>query len=165
MITEIPLGMSVGSCFRPEHAMVTFAEGTQQAGQSDDGEIQPTETLAIGGMPKLMHTNLVTENKPFSFALHPRACPKVDESAQRYAHAIFVVLFRHKGDAAKSIDTVSLTDHSSPYRIKPTRKGLRQLPGKSGKQLPEASHKRAFGIGKEKASADLCHEMKPMEKG
>ena len=71
MLGKILFGVAVGPSFRPENAMVSLAEGTQQAGQPDNGEIQPAETLAVGGMPELVHTNLVAKDIFFSFAKHP----------------------------------------------------------------------------------------------
>ena len=81
MLGEVSLGMAVGAYLRPKGTVVALAHSAYQARQSDDGKIQPSETLAVKGMPKLMHTELAAYNEPLPFATHPRPCPKVNESA------------------------------------------------------------------------------------
>lgn len=67
--------MVVGPDFGPEDTVIALAEGTQQAGQPDDGEIKPSKTLAVGSMSELMHTNLVAHNIAFALTAHPTAGP------------------------------------------------------------------------------------------
>ena len=109
ILREIPFGMAVGAYLGPKHVVVAFTKGTQQAGQPDERQIKPTKKLAIGGMAKLVHTDLVTKDISFSFSKHPRASPKVDESTQRNAHTIATSQFRREGDAAQGIDAIDLT--------------------------------------------------------
>ena len=73
--------MPVGANFGPKDIVIAFAKGTQQAGQSDDGQIGPAEKLTVDGMPKLVHTDLISKDEALPFAVHPRACPKINESA------------------------------------------------------------------------------------
>ena len=81
MLGEIILCMTISADFSPKDIVIAFAEGTQQAGQSDDRQIGPAKKLTVNSMPKLMHTNLMPENEALPFAVHPRACPKINESA------------------------------------------------------------------------------------
>ena len=152
--------MAVGAYLGPKHVVVAFTKGTHQAGQPDERQIEPTKKLAIGGMAKLMHTNLVAKNIRLSFAVHPRASPQVDESTQRHAHTIATTQFRHEGDAAQGIDTVDLTSQSPSYRIKPSHKGLWQFPSEPSKKLPYAAQWRTFIVGQEEALGELGNETK-----
>ena len=101
--------MPIGAYLGPKHVVVAFTKGTQQAGQPDERQIEPTKKLAIGGMAKLMHTDLVAKDICLSFPTHPMASPKVDKSTQRYAHTKATSQFRREGDAAQSIDTIDMT--------------------------------------------------------
>lgn len=60
-------------------------------------------------MAKLMHTDLVAEDETFSFAMHPRASPKIDESAERHAHAVVAARLYREGDATQGLNAVHLT--------------------------------------------------------
>ncbi len=100
--------MPVGAYLGPKHVVIAFAKGTQQAGQPNERQIEPTKKLAIGGMAKLMHTDLVAKDICLSFPTHPRASPKVDKSTQRHTHTIATSQFRHEGDAAQGIDAIDL---------------------------------------------------------
>jgi hypothetical protein len=71
MFSKISLGVAVGSDFRPEDVMIASAHGVQEAGQPDDWEIEPSETLAVGSVSKLMLTNLITKDIPLPFTLYP----------------------------------------------------------------------------------------------
>ena len=73
--------MAVGTYLGPKRVVVAFVEGAQQAGQPDEGEIEPAEASAIGSMAELMLANWVGEDKALPFASHPWHRPQVDESA------------------------------------------------------------------------------------
>ena len=151
--------MPVGAYLGPKHVVVAFTKGTQQAGQPDERQIEPTKKLAIGGMAKLVHTDLVAKDICLSFPTHPRTSPKVDESAERYAHAVIAARLYRKGDATQGIDTVDLTSQSPSYRIEPSHKGRGQFPSEPGKDLPHAAQWRTFGISQEKSSGELGSEL------
>lgn len=165
MLTEIPFCVTVGSGLRPKNVMVAFSEGIHQAGQPDDQEVGPAETPAVGGMPKLMHTNLIAKDVLFAFALHPTTGPKVDEGAQRHTHAILVVLPCRESDATKRIHLVDLARKRPHNGIEPSHQGLWQFPGKPQKQLAEATHGRPLVIGQEEASGDLCGKAESLWQG
>ena len=57
IIRKIPFSMAVGTYLGPKRIVVAFAEGAQQAGQPDEGEIEPAEASAIGSMAELMLAN------------------------------------------------------------------------------------------------------------
>ena len=109
ILREIPFGMAVGAYLSPKHVVVAFTKGTQQAGQPDERQIKPTKKLAIDGMAKLVHTDLISNDISLSFAKHPMTSPQVDKSTQRHAHTIATSQFRRKGDSAQGIDAVDLT--------------------------------------------------------
>ena len=71
MLGEIILCMTIGTNLSPKDIVIAFAEGTQQTGQPDDGQISPSKPLAVGGVTKLVHTELATEDKAFPFAVQP----------------------------------------------------------------------------------------------
>ena len=71
MLAEVLFGVTVSPDFRPKDIMITLAEGTHQAWQSDDRQISPTEELAVYGMAELMYTDLVTEDEALPLAAHP----------------------------------------------------------------------------------------------
>ena len=110
--------------------MIALAESVHQARQPDNQEVGPTKTPAVGSMPKLMHTYLIAKDILLAFALHPTAGPKVNEGAQRHAHAVLEVLPCREGDAAKRIYTVDLASKGSQGGIEPAHQSLWQLPGK-----------------------------------
>ena len=60
-------------------------------------------------MAKLMHTDLVAEDETFSFAMHPRASPKVDKSTERYAHAVVAARLYRECDATQGLNAIDLT--------------------------------------------------------
>ncbi len=155
----------ISSYFGPKCVMVAFAKSAHQAGQPDKRQIEPTKKLAVSCMPKLMHTDLVAKDISLPFAKHPRTGPKVDESAERYAHAVIAARLYRKGDATQGIDTVDLTSQSPSYRIEPSHKGRGQFPSEPGKDLPHAAPWRTFGISQEKSSCELGDEAQPMIKG
>ena len=147
--------MAVGTYLGPKRVVIAFAEGAQQAGQPDEGEIEPAEALAIGGMAELMLANWVGEDKALPFATHPWHRPQVDESAQRHAHEVGARRLRRKGDAAQGIDTVNLSRQGPSHRKEPSHEGLRQLPSEPGEQLPHTAPWRPVGVGQEKAPGEL----------
>lgn len=165
ILPEIPLGVAVGPDFRPEDVMVTFPHGVQEAGQADEGEIEPPKTLAVGGVPELMLAYLVAKDIPLPFALHPWRSPQVDEGPQRHPHAIFKALPGSEGDTAKGINAIDLPYQSAGHRIKPPHQGLWQLPCETGEQLPDLTKERAFRVGQEKTKSELGDEFKTMHHG
>ena len=162
MLGKILFCMPVGTGFGPKNIMVALAERVHQAGEPDEHEVGPAETLTVDSMPELMHTNLVSQDILFAFAPHPTTGPKVDKGTQRNTHTIFIVFFRHKGDTAQHIHTVGLAYQCTHKRIKPSNQRLRQLPSKPRKQLEDASHGRPFIVGQEEPARDLGNKAKPM---
>ena len=71
MFAEVLFGVAVSPDFRPKHVVVALAEGTHQAGQPDERQIKPTKKLTISCMSKLVHTDLIAEDKTLPFAMHP----------------------------------------------------------------------------------------------
>ena len=71
IFAEIPFGVAVGSDFSPKHIVVALAEGAQQARQADARQIKPAKDLAVGGMAKLVHTDLIAEDEAFPLTTHP----------------------------------------------------------------------------------------------
>lgn len=150
--------MTVGAEFSPKHVVVAPAHRAQQARQPDDGEIQPSETLAVGGVPKLVHTKRVGQDETCVFATYFAPQPQVDEGTQRNAAAKSMSLARNKGDATEGINAVHLSGQNPNHRIQPTGERLRQLPSEPRKQLPNAPPRRPPFIGQKKASGDLSGE-------
>ena len=152
---EIPFGMAVGSGFGPIDIMVALAEGAHQAGQPDDGKISPTETLAVGGVPELVHAELVANDEACPIAAHPPPRPKVNEGAERHAHAVCAVRLGGEGDAAQGVHPVDLPEERAQQGVEPSHEGLGQLPGEPREQLPNLAPNGPVRIGQEQASADF----------
>lgn len=150
--------MTVGAEFSPKHVVVALTHSAQQARQADDEEIQPPETLAVGGVPKLVHTKRVGQDEASVFATHLAPQPQVDEGTQRNAAAKSMSLARNEGDASEGIDAIHLSGQSPNHRIQPAGERLRQLPSEPRKQLPHAPPRRPPFIGQKKASGDLSGE-------
>ena len=81
ILGEITSGVTVGADLGPKHIMIAFAHGAHQAGQTDNRQIKPTEKLAVDGMPKLVHTQLVTQDEALVAARQSTPQPQVDEGA------------------------------------------------------------------------------------
>ena len=120
--------MAVGAYFGPKHVVIAFAKSTHQTGQPDERQIKPTETLAVSGMAKLVHTQLVTHHETLVVTWESVPQPQVDEGAQRHTATERTSLTRNEGDAAKDINSFGPTCQRSNHREKPTHKSLREFP-------------------------------------